>query len=166
MMAMRGPLTGRHVLVGMLAFFGLIFAVNGVFVFFALDTWPGLSTRHAYQEGLTYNETLAEAQAQRALGWNSAVDVAEGTGGQSATVRVTGHAGAPVSGLTVAVELRRMVRDSDDHRLALAETDPGVYAARSDLAAGRWQAIVEAADAEGRTYLMVHDLMIRPGGAP
>ena len=41
-------ITGRMVLVGLLTFFGVVFAVNGVFVYFALDSWPGLTTEAAY----------------------------------------------------------------------------------------------------------------------
>ena len=46
------PLTGKTVLIGFLAFFGLIFAVNGAFVYFALDSWPGLRYDSAAEAGL------------------------------------------------------------------------------------------------------------------
>ena len=35
--------TGRHVLVALLLFFGVIAAVNGAMVWFALHSWPGRS---------------------------------------------------------------------------------------------------------------------------
>ncbi len=38
------PITGRAVLFGLLAFFGVVFAVNGALIFFALDSWSGLTT--------------------------------------------------------------------------------------------------------------------------
>ncbi|MBT3306984.1 MAG: nitrogen fixation protein FixH, partial [Alphaproteobacteria bacterium] len=51
-------ITGRMVLIWLLAFFGTIFAVNAVLVFFALSSWPGLTTDKAYEEGIAYNRTL------------------------------------------------------------------------------------------------------------
>ena len=55
-------------------FFGVVLAVNGVMLTYALGTFNGLSVDGAYDRGLAYNEALAEYQAQRALGWD--LDVA------------------------------------------------------------------------------------------
>ena len=52
---------GRHVLIGFIVFFGLIFLVNGVFLYYALTTFGGGETSNPYRKGLHYNETLAEA---------------------------------------------------------------------------------------------------------
>ena len=38
-------LTGRHVALMLAAFFGLMFAVNGVFVYFALGSFSGVRGR-------------------------------------------------------------------------------------------------------------------------
>ena len=57
-------ITGRMVLVGLLTLFGVVFAVNGVFVYFALDSWPGLATEAAYEQGLAHDQSLAEAAAR------------------------------------------------------------------------------------------------------
>lgn len=164
MSAMAKPITGRRVLGWLLLFFGTVVAVNGAFVYFALDTWPGLSTRRAYEEGLAYNKTLDAARAQRALGWKSAVDFegAEG-GGRALTVRMANRDGAPVAGLAITVELRRPVREGEDRTLMLAETGFGAYRAVADVPLGRWQAVVKAIDSGGRTYRMIHDLTIGAG---
>jgi len=37
------PVTGRRVLIWLVAFFGVVIAVNMAFVYFALNTWPGLT---------------------------------------------------------------------------------------------------------------------------
>ena len=61
-------ITGWTVFYGMVAFFGVIIAVNLTFVYFALDSWPGLTTQHAYEEGIAYNKTLEQAAAQLIAG--------------------------------------------------------------------------------------------------
>ena len=86
-MAMKGPLTGRHVLIAILAFFGVIFAVNGVMTYIALDSFSGLATEDAYRKGLRYNEQIAAADAQAAKGWRVDVDYRERSGRISLTVR-------------------------------------------------------------------------------
>ena len=68
MMRSDKPVTGRHVLMMMLGFFGVIFAVNGVFAFLAIDTFTGLETEQAYLKGLDYNRTLTAAAEQRTTG--------------------------------------------------------------------------------------------------
>ena len=72
LMAAERPWTGRTVLTALLITFGIVFAVNGVFVYFAVSTWPGLSQSDAYEKGLRYNEViraaLAQPEAQRRYG--------------------------------------------------------------------------------------------------
>ncbi|MFW5680782.1 MAG: FixH family protein, partial [Pseudomonadota bacterium] len=51
------------------AFFGVVFLVNGVMVYFAVTTFAGVERRDAFKRAQSYNEVLAEARAQAALGW-------------------------------------------------------------------------------------------------
>ena len=62
---------GRHVLLGLVAFFGLIFLVNGVFIYYALSTFGGGDTSDPYRKGLHYNDTLAEAAREAEQGWDA-----------------------------------------------------------------------------------------------
>ena len=63
-------ITGKHVLFILFGFFGVMLAVNGVFVHFATATFSGVSTEDAYRKGLHYNETIAAFQVQQATGWH------------------------------------------------------------------------------------------------
>ena len=73
-------LTGRHVLIALVAFFGVMLIANGIFVYFAVATFSGGDTSNAYRKGLDYNETLAAAERQAERGWHSeiAYDAKEG----------------------------------------------------------------------------------------
>ena len=66
---------GRHVLIGMIAFFGLIFLANGIFLYYALTTFGGGEKGSPYRSGLRYNETLAEAARAAGLGLNAGHDL-------------------------------------------------------------------------------------------
>src|SRR5688572_2876208 len=73
-------LRGGHVLAAFLAFFGVIFAVNGVFLYMALSTHTGLVAQEPYRKGLHYNDRIAAAERQQALGWTSDLRLAPESG--------------------------------------------------------------------------------------
>ena len=50
--------TGWTVLITLLGFFGVIFAVNGVMIYAALSTLSGTETDSAYQAGLQYEREV------------------------------------------------------------------------------------------------------------
>jgi len=163
MMNAARPITGRMVLIWVLVFFGVVFAANGLLVFFALDSWPGLSTEKAYEEGIAYNRTLDAARRQDALGWTSAVALDGGPASATVRVRLAGPKDAPVTGLDVHVTLLRPVIEGFDVTLSLPETAPGLYAAPVRLPKpGRWTAAIEARRGEETVYRMRHDLMVTP----
>ena len=64
---MIGEIKGKHVLFAMLSFFGVILVVNGVFTYFALSTFTGVSTDDAYRRGRAYNQTIEAAMEDQAL---------------------------------------------------------------------------------------------------
>ncbi len=66
---MEKKLEGKHVLMILLAFFGVMFAVNGVFVYVALTSFSGVSEKDAYVKGLNYNRAIEENLEQRARNW-------------------------------------------------------------------------------------------------
>lgn len=154
------PLTGRTVLIWLVVFFGLIAAVNGIFIFFALESWPGLSQQDPYKAGIDYNRVLDDARTQKALGWRSGVDL--GSDG-NLTVRIANAAGVPVSGLVVSATLKRPASAERDEAVNLARESDGTYRARVALPlAGAWSVEVSAIHADGRRYRMVHEILVRP----
>lgn len=151
-------ITGKHVLFAMLAFFGVVIAVNGVFIHFAFDSWTGLTSRHAYTEGLAYNRTLERAAAQRALGWTSELSVVRqdsplGTVEVAALARLAKSDGAPVAGGEAMLLFQHPIDEKLDLRVALAETAPGLYEVSTRLPApGNWRLRLEMTAATGETF--------------
>jgi len=62
-------LEGKHVLFILLGFFGYMLLANGVFLYVALDSFSGLSTKDPYVKGIHYNAQIEEFEAQKARGW-------------------------------------------------------------------------------------------------
>ncbi|MGZ9111522.1 MAG: FixH family protein, partial [Rhodoplanes sp.] len=53
------PLTGRRVLIYLVAFFGVVFAANAALVKFAIETLPGTEVDSAYRASLAFNGEIA-----------------------------------------------------------------------------------------------------------
>ena len=73
--------------------FLVIAAVNGVMIWLAVDTFTGIATERHYEKGLAYNQALAAAEVQAALGW-TAETAFEGSGPGAGTASCP-IAGAP-----------------------------------------------------------------------
>jgi nitrogen fixation protein FixH len=150
------------VLATFLAFFAAVFLMNGVLIWRALSTNAGIVASEPYRKGLHYNERIAAAERQAALGWKERLDVAQSG---SVALVLTDRAGQPVAGLKVDTVLGRPATDREDIRLALREAAPGRYeATTAALGAGNWLVALEArtADAGEPVYRLRRRLWFTP----
>jgi nitrogen fixation protein FixH len=138
---------GRHVLMGLVAFFGVMFVANGLLVYYALGTFSGGDRPDPYRSGLTYNETIAAGERQAALGWQS--EIAYDPATARLTLRFADKAAEPVSGLRLDAQVTRPATNREDRALAFTEVSPGIYAADVPLGPGRWVLSVESLLHEG-----------------
>jgi nitrogen fixation protein FixH len=148
------PLSGRTVLLTLLAFFGIVIGVNGAMIALAISTMPGLENEKPYQAGLAYNTEIEAARAQASRHWTVASHVTRDAL-RRATVRVDAHDadGSAVSGLTVMVRLLRPTDQRGDHTIPLGERGPGIYEGEAtDVAAGAWDVEIEAGRASERLF--------------
>jgi nitrogen fixation protein FixH len=127
---------GRHVLYALFAFFGVMFIVNGIFLYYAVGTFNGFETSDAYRKGLSYNKRIASDKAQISRGWNPVVHYENEE--QKLVVEVRDKQGNGVAGLAIKGELRHPVSDKDDQTLILQEVAPARYATPLKLPAGQW----------------------------
>ena len=139
-------LKGRHVLFMLIAFFGIVFGVNGVFLARALQTHTGVVSVEPYVKGLKYNDRIASGERQAKLGWQETLSI--GVDGAIA-LDVVDAGGRPVRGLKFAGSIGRPATSSLDRAIALVETDPGRYVARTAvLDEGTWVVAVEATSSD------------------
>ncbi|GAB4367395.1 MAG: hypothetical protein Kow00114_26010 [Kiloniellaceae bacterium] len=159
-----GPvIRGKHVLFAMLGMFGLVIAVNVVFVVLALDTFTGVTTANPFKEGLAYNQVLAARDAQRDLGWQGSVTAVPAADGEDAiTLTMTDRNGAPLSGLTLNGTLRRPTHEGVDQPLAWQEAAPGSYRTVVALPErGNWDLVVSAEDGRNAPFEMKARLWLK-----
>lgn len=135
-------LTGRHVLFAMIAFFGVIFAVNGVFLYQAIGSYTGIVADEPYRKGLEYNQRIAAAQRQDALGWQHKVRLS--AEGQLEIVFESASSVTP-AGLNVTATVGRPSTAQKDIAVKLVEGRTGVFAADvGKLEEGTWLITAQA----------------------
>ncbi len=142
----QSQLKGWHVLIWLTGFFGLMFAVNGVFLYQAITSFPGEDTPKSYLQGLEYNRILNERAAQAELGWTAQVGVLN----EELVLRLVDRDGNPVSYRPVELELSRLATTAADTTLTLDAVAPGEYRTDvSGLISGRWNADIKVFDFSG-----------------
>jgi nitrogen fixation protein FixH len=159
----KKPLTGRTVLLCILAFFGVVIVVNVTMVTLAVETLPGTDVDNPYGAGLAYNKEISAARAQEALGWFVVAHVEHQADGQS-TIRVEARdsAGVPVTGLAFSARLAHPIDRRADHAVSLSEGEPGVYRGTAEnVMAGQWELIIEGERASERMFMSRNRLVLR-----
>lgn len=147
-------LTGRHVLYAVLAFFGVIFLANGIFLYYAIGSYTGVVSNEPYRKGLNYNERIAADAEQKARGWSRGLVLAADG---AVTFALKDRDGRPVSGLAIEAVVGRPTTSDLDVTVQLQEKEPGQYVGnvgkRED---GAWLIQLEArrTRASGETQLV------------
>jgi nitrogen fixation protein FixH len=144
-------------------FFMVVFAVNGVMVWFAVSSWTGLEADHSYERGLVYNRALEAEKEQAALGWHAGFSFAQ-TGARRGTLELdlNGRDGARLRGATVDAQLVRPTQEGYDTDLALSESAPGHYRAEVELPLpGQWEVRL-AARGRGEVYRLSPRIYLKP----
>src|SRR4051794_15207153 len=73
-----------------------VVAVNGALIYFATTTWSGMAINHAYDRGLAYNQVLAAAARQEALGWHVTAQLHAQSAGSELAIAARGEADIPL----------------------------------------------------------------------
>jgi len=149
------PLTGRLVLVWVLAFFGVVITVNVTMAVLAVRTLPGTEVDSSYQAGIGYNAEIAAAHRQDARHWRVAGHVERDPDGRTVVrVEARDDAGAPATGLAFVARLERPIDKGADRLVGLAERESGTYGGEAaDVAPGQWDLVLEAERAGDRVFL-------------
>lgn len=132
------PLTGRMVLLILVAFFGVMLVVNFIFATYAVKTFSGLDADNPYDSGLAYNKEIDAARAQATLGWTVDMNRTPDAGATQITVTVKDKAGQPVSGLDASLNFYFPATRRLDRQVAAAPIAEGVYSGVAPLQSGHW----------------------------
>lgn len=150
------PFTGKHMLLCMVAFFGVIIAVNLTMATLANLSWTGLIVKNSYVASQNFNEHLRAGRAQTALGWASTLDY----DGTRLTFALSDKSGAPVTADSVRVEIGRPATETSDRTVTLSAGDDGTFSTEQDLATGQWDLRATARVGE-QVYIREARILVR-----
>ena len=129
-----GTFTGWHMLGIMIAFFGVIIAVNMTMAYKAISSWSGLVVKNTYVASQEFNDKAETGKEQAALGWQSQPSYAEGV----FSWKLADRDGKAIMVTGGTVEFKRPVGDVHDTKVTLSAGDEGVLTAPLELGEGAW----------------------------
>lgn len=131
---MTRTFTGHHMTAILVAFFGVVIAVNFYMARVAVSTFGGTVVDNSYVASQHFNRWLAEARAQKALGWKADVAV----DGQRRTEIDLSTSGVALRGAAVIGVARHPLGRAPDVALNFSALAPGRFRSVETLPAGRW----------------------------
>ncbi len=154
MMAVR-EITGKHVLIGFVAAFGIIIGVNILLAVSAVRSFPGLEVRNGYVASQNFD---ARRAAQQALGW----ELRAGVSGGTLYLAFTDTAGQPVRPVRIEATIGRPTEDADDTEPALSWAGER-FEAPVKLGKGKWILRLNAYAEDGTLFHQRRELVIDRG---
>jgi nitrogen fixation protein FixH len=136
-------LTGRMVLFCLLAFFGVVFAVNAVMVRVAVSSFSGVETESAYKAGFNFKNDVAAAQAQEDRHWAVDATLRKETVGTMVTITARDAESRPLAGFAATARLSHPTDKRRDEVIDLSEIAPGRHQGRTSAAQGQWDLVIE-----------------------
>lgn len=132
-------LSGRSVLLMLIAFFVVVFGVNIGMAYLAVETFSGVQTEKPYENGLAFNRDIAVARAQDAKNWSVEDHIVRADNGDSTIdVRISDAQTSAINGLTVMVTLKAPADSHRDRRVELTNMGDGHYRGSTSSEAGQW----------------------------
>jgi len=146
-------LTGRAVLLWLVGFFLIVFAVNGVLVRAAISTFGGVETTSSYKAGLQFGREVAVVERQDALHWQVSGKLTRAGAGQAVldvTARDAG--GAPLAGLRADARLAHPADERLDQVVEVRLVTAGVFHGVAQAQPGQWDLIVDLYRGDQRVF--------------
>ena len=136
--ASPSSLTGRKVLLMLVAFFGVVIGVNMIMMRLAIKTLPGTEVDSAYSASLAYESEIVAAHDQNARNWKVDAHIGrDSVGGATVQVEARDKGGAPMSGLKFQGRFERPTDRRADQPVALAEVGMGILSGQCSGSSAR-----------------------------
>ena len=155
------PITGRFVLIAVVAFFAVVIGVNLVMMRLAIATLPGTEVDSAYSASLAYQKEIQAAHQQDRRDWKVEAHV-DRQADETARLNVDANApdGLPLAGLSVVSRLERPTDRRADQAFEMIETSGGRYRGTAHgVAAGQWDLVIEA-DRDGKRLFLSRNRVV------
>ncbi|MFT6559091.1 FixH family protein [Sneathiella sp.] len=141
--AIPRKLKGIHVFYMLAGFFGVMFAVNGVFVYFALTSFSGISVQDAYKKGLSYNEEISRFEDQQARGWKTdlVVEILEDKK-VFLSLTVSDKQNQKINDIGASLLVSRPAREDQDQLFTMVPTRAGFELETTFAEPGQWDLLI------------------------
>ena len=145
----------------LLAFFGVMIAVNAYFTFVAVTSFRGEDVPRSYRQGLEYNQTIAARAEQERSGWTASVNtLTDDAQRLKIVLELNDKDSRALPGMIINAKLRHPVDTDFDRLLNFTDGGNGRYIAYSKPIIGHWT--LEANARQGDFVFSVrHDLWER-----
>jgi nitrogen fixation protein FixH len=140
--------TGWHFLAVIVGFFMIVIATDTWFAILAVRTFPGEVSSTPYEDGLAYDRSIAQLQAQAKLGWRATASAERGR----VAFAVRDRTGARGRRLSVTGELERPATEAGKIALTFRESRPGRYVSMTAIPHGVWDFTGHATGAGGARF--------------
>ena len=141
------PMTGYRMLFIFLGFFGVVIVVNFYMAWLAVTTFSGTVVDNSYVASQQFNGWLAEARAEKTLGWQVHVALDPF---RHLIVHVSDKAGHPLVPLDVHGNAGRALVNAVPVALHFSPSGAGELRAQAALPPGRWQIHLDLASGTHR----------------
>jgi len=146
-------LTGRAVLVWLVSFFAVVFAVNAIMVKAATSTFGGVETESSYKAGQMFEQEVARAEKQDAQHWQVAGTLTRDKAGEAVLdITARDERGAPITGLSAKAQLAHPADERLDRDIDLRGVGSGKFHGQAKAQSGRWDLIVDVFRGEERVF--------------
>ena len=142
---------------GLIAAMGIAFAVNGVMVYDAYRSFPGIAGADGFDLSNAYKRVLAAAQQQADLGWQIQTDLPDG---QHPVLRLASRGGAALHVTSITAQAERPVGPVDATPLTFRSSTNGRYETDASLSSGQWDIMLTIL-ADGHPYSTTRRIVVK-----
>jgi len=137
-------LTGRTVLLCLVAFFAVVAAVNVIMMTAAVTTFSGVETVNSYQAGVSFAREEAAAEAQESRHWrvNSSLRP-QANGLTQVELSAQDRTGQPLAGIAATVSLIHPNDRRRDRPVVMQANAPGRFSGIVTPSPGQWDLVIE-----------------------
>ena len=157
----RRPLTGRTVLICLLAFFGVVSLANAIMIRAAVTTFSGLETGSAYQAGQNFKYEEEAARAQQERHWQVKASVRPADGKTLIEIDARDAVGQPLAGLDATVQLQHPTDRRADQTVGLSEDTSGHFRGTAVPLAGQWDVLIDLSRGGERVFRSLNRVVLR-----
>jgi nitrogen fixation protein FixH len=149
----RRVVTGRMVLICLVAFFTVVGVVNAIMMTAAVSTFAGLESESAYRSGLAFEQEIAAAEKQEALHWQVEARLERADGGaRRIEIAARDADGGALAGLNAAVTLVHPTDRRLDRSVAMTAGSQGRFNGTTGPAVGQWDVVIELSRDGARAF--------------